>query len=34
MDLVASGQQVLGRYRVVRKLAKGGMGVVYLGRRW
>ncbi|MEY4545351.1 MAG: hypothetical protein RL685_1546 [Pseudomonadota bacterium] len=32
MDLVASGQQVLGRYRVVRKLAKGGMGVVYLGR--
>jgi eukaryotic-like serine/threonine-protein kinase len=26
------GQQVLGRYRVVRRLAQGGMGVVYLGR--
>lgn len=31
-ELSASGQQVLGRYRVMRKLAKGGMGVVYLGR--
>jgi len=27
-----SGHQVLGRYRVVQRLAKGGMGVVYLGR--
>jgi eukaryotic-like serine/threonine-protein kinase len=26
------GQLVLGRYRVVRPLARGGMGVVYLGR--
>jgi len=26
------GQLVLGRYRVVRRLAQGGMGVVYLGR--
>jgi serine/threonine protein kinase len=26
------GQIVLGRYRVVRPLARGGMGVVYLGR--
>jgi serine/threonine protein kinase len=26
------GQLVLGRYRVVRTLARGGMGVVYLGR--
>jgi len=27
-----SGHLVLGRYRVVQRLAKGGMGVVYLGR--
>ena len=27
-----SGQLVLGRYRVVRRLTQGGMGVVYLGR--
>lgn len=26
------GQLVLGRYRVIRPLAKGGMGVVHLGR--
>lgn len=26
------GQLVLGRYRIVRRLAQGGMGVVYLGR--
>lgn len=26
------GRTVLGRYRIVRALAKGGMGVVYLGR--
>jgi serine/threonine protein kinase len=31
-ELAPSGHQVLGRYRVVQKLAKGGMGVVYLGR--
>jgi len=31
-DLAQSGHQVLGRYRVVQRLAKGGMGVVYLGR--
>ncbi|HEX2676649.1 MAG TPA: protein kinase, partial [Polyangiales bacterium] len=29
-DLV--GQTVLGRYRIVRRLARGGMGAVYLGR--
>ena len=27
------GRIVLGRYRVVRRLAKGGMGLVYLGRQ-
>lgn len=27
-----TGKVVLGRYRIVRPLAKGGMGVVYLGR--
>jgi eukaryotic-like serine/threonine-protein kinase len=26
------GQTVLGRYRIVRRLARGGMGAVYLGR--
>jgi eukaryotic-like serine/threonine-protein kinase len=26
------GHQVLGRYRVMRRLAHGGMGIVYLGR--
>ena len=26
------GQVVLGRYRIIRDLAKGGMGAVYLGR--
>ncbi|MEO8180075.1 MAG: protein kinase [Deltaproteobacteria bacterium] len=31
-ELAPSGQLVLGRYRVVQKLARGGMGVVYLGR--
>ena len=31
-DLEWIGRQVLGRYRVVRRLAHGGMGVVYLGR--
>lgn len=28
----SSGGRVLGRYRIVRRLAQGGMGVVYLGR--
>jgi serine/threonine-protein kinase len=32
LETELAGQQVLGRYRVVQKLAKGGMGVVYLGR--
>jgi serine/threonine-protein kinase len=31
-DLEWIGRQVLGRYRVMRRLAHGGMGVVYLGR--
>jgi serine/threonine protein kinase len=31
-DQALSGHLVLGRYRVVQRLAKGGMGVVYLGR--
>src|SRR6185369_5603292 len=26
------GKLVLGRYRVIQQLARGGMGVVYLGR--
>ncbi len=29
---VLSGSVVLGRYRVVKELARGGMGMVYLGR--
>jgi serine/threonine-protein kinase len=31
-DRDVAGQPVLGRYRIVRRLAQGGMGVVYLGR--
>lgn len=31
-DIERIGQLVLGRYRVVRRLAQGGMGVVYIGR--
>ena len=31
-DASLTGRIVLGRYRVVRTLARGGMGVVYLGR--
>ncbi len=31
-DNSLDGRLVLGRYRVIRPLAKGGMGVVYLGR--
>ena len=31
-EMAPSGHTVLGRYRVVQRLAKGGMGVVYLGR--
>lgn len=32
LDRDVAGQPVLGRYRIVRRLAQGGMGVVYLGR--
>lgn len=32
VDRDVAGQPVLGRYRIVRRLAQGGMGVVYLGR--
>lgn len=31
-ELTPSSSLVLGRYRVVQRLARGGMGVVYLGR--
>ncbi len=32
MSLAVKEHWVLGRYRIVRRLAQGGMGVVYLGR--
>ncbi|HVZ32049.1 MAG TPA: serine/threonine-protein kinase, partial [Polyangiaceae bacterium] len=32
LDPGSASQYVLGRYRMLRRLAKGGMGVVYLGR--
>lgn len=32
IDRDVAGQLVLGRYRIVQRLAQGGMGVVYLGR--
>jgi serine/threonine protein kinase len=31
-EVSLTGRLVLGRYRVVRTLARGGMGIVYLGR--